>query len=103
MWPILFLEVHFDNRNPYWFKLWFGAEQATRFYLNRYSPSSLENIYGHDPWQHQAIISANVDYSSAKSWDFRLKAISREMLQISIFDMCLRITNLSCISQEPMD
>ena len=45
-------------------------------------------------WRHQAITWTNVDWSSVKSSDIHIRAISQEMPQSSITKICLKITNL---------
>ena len=45
-------------------------------------------------WQHQAITWTNFDWSSAKSNDIRIRAISQEMSQPSITEIRLKITYL---------
>ena len=45
-------------------------------------------------WWHQAIIWTNVDWSSVKSSDIHIRAISQEMPQPSITKICLKISCL---------
>ena len=45
-------------------------------------------------WQHQAITWTNIDWSSVKSSDIHIRAISQEMNQPSITKFHLRITYL---------
>ena len=44
--------------------------------------------------RHQAIMGTNVDFSLVGSCGIHLKAISQEMIKISILEMSLQITNL---------
>ena len=52
-------------------------------------------------WWHQAITWTNVDWSSAKSSDIHIRAISLEMPQPSITKICLKITCLRFHSNFP--
>ena len=52
-------------------------------------------------WRHQAITWTNVDWSSVKSSDIHIRAISKEMTQPSITKICLKITCLKCHSNFP--
>ena len=52
-------------------------------------------------WQHQAITWTNVDWSSVKSSDINIRAISQEMSQPSITKICLKITCLKFHSNFP--
>ena len=52
-------------------------------------------------WQHQAITWTSVDWSSVKSSDIHIWAISQEMSQSSITKICLTITCLKCYSNSP--
>ena len=45
-------------------------------------------------WRHQAITWTNVDWSSVKSSDIHIRAISQEMPQPSITKICLKIAFL---------
>ena len=45
-------------------------------------------------WQHQGIIWTNGNCSSMKFFCIHMRAISQEMLSISILDVSLKITNL---------
>ena len=45
-------------------------------------------------WRHQAITWTNVDWSSVKSSDIHIRAISQEMPQPSITKICLNFTCL---------
>ena len=57
-------------------------------------------------WRHQAITSTNVDWSSVKSSDIHIRAISQEMPQPSIFKLKSvlksHISNFIQIFQDPM-
>ena len=52
-------------------------------------------------WLHQAITWTNVDWSSLKSSDINVRAISQEMPQPSITKICLKITYLKFHSNFP--
>ena len=52
-------------------------------------------------WWHQAITWTNVDWSSVKSSDIHIRAISREMPQPSINEICLKITCLKFLLDFP--
>ena len=52
-------------------------------------------------WLHQAITWTNVDWSSVKSSDIHIRAISQEMPQPSITIICLKITCLKFHSDFP--
>ena len=52
-------------------------------------------------WRHQAITWINVDWSSVKSSDVQIRAISQEMSQPSIIEICLKITCLKFHSNFP--
>ena len=52
-------------------------------------------------WRHQAITWTNVDWSSVKSSDIHVRAISQEMPQPSITKICLKITCLKFHSYFP--
>ena len=52
-------------------------------------------------WQHQAITWANVHWSSAKSSDIHIGAISQEMPQPSVIKICLKITCIKFNSKFP--
>ena len=49
---------------------------------------------GQHAWRHQAITWTNVDWSSVKSSDIHIRAISQEMPQPSITEIFLKITCL---------
>ena len=53
------------------------------------------------PWRHQAITWTNVDWSSVKSSDIHIRAISQEMPQPSITKFRLKITYLNFHSNFP--
>ena len=44
-------------------------------------------------WRHQAIAWPNVDWSSVKSCDIHLRAVSQEIFTTSVLDMSLTVTN----------
>ena len=52
-------------------------------------------------WRHQAITWTNVDWSSVKSSDIHIRAISQEMPQPSDTKICLKITSLKFHSNFP--
>ena len=52
-------------------------------------------------WRHQAITWTNVDWSSVKSSDIHIRAISQEMPQPPITNICLKITYLKFHSNFP--
>ena len=52
-------------------------------------------------WRHQAITWTNVDWSSAKSNDIHIRAISQEMPQPPITEIRLKITYLKVHSDFP--
>ena len=52
-------------------------------------------------WRHQVITWTNVDWSSVKSSDIHIRAISHEMPQSSITKICLKITCLKFHSNFP--
>ena len=52
-------------------------------------------------WWHQAITWTTVDWSSVKSSDIHIRAISQEMPQPSVTKICLKITFLKFHSNFP--
>ena len=52
-------------------------------------------------WGHQAITWTNVDWSSVKSSDIHIRAISQEMPQPSITKICFKIIYLEFHSNLP--
>ena len=50
-------------------------------------------------WRHQAITWTNVDWSSAKSSDIHIRAISQEMPQPSITKIHLKITYMGQVTK----
>ena len=54
-------------------------------------------------WQHQAITRTNVDWSSVKSSDIHIRAISQEMHRPPITKICFKIICLKFHSNFPGD
>ena len=52
-------------------------------------------------WRHQAITWTNIDWSSVKSSDIHIRAISQEMSQLSVTKIHLKITYLKFNSNFP--
>ena len=106
-WPIfsrLHFQMHFHDRKCSYFDWNFTHYDLVTSYGDR-------NLRQHwlrqwlVAWRHQTITWTNVDWSSVKSSDIHIRAISQEMPQPTITKICLKITcleNFIQISQGTM-